>query len=1423
MNPDLPDTVPLIAARYTGGPLGERVVVRLVPEPLVVAEDGMAATFGVAPAEVTTVGKTRAQAIGFPAWVIMQHPAQASNALNIDAELRRVMKNAGSKPGNAKDAVVGIAGRLERTEPGFLPTFYEQAARGFLQIENDKYAAMMFGKAREAEQTYSLPVDEHRHREAFLEFAQAGAVSAKVMSAEAKDLARRQNPDEALRLFRDLNLARTRGGLAPYAGLSADLNRLAKAAGVDVAAVRRGLVAELVTLEGIEAATAAGFWHPFSADITAALGAEDESGRRLRQALTRLVPRVPAEDWVGLVRAWGLADEIAADDPAAWLQQIFDRLPRWGVPPRAPKLTGFVLAAADRLTGRTLDLWSARQVSPDLLDALCQVGARVRQTGIGRGNALSLQTWAGDPERRDLRFLLADESLGPLLRDEITRRGEYVQVAAGIPALHRVLTEAADAAISTLGHRPLSLTTVQAASLTMNRLTAARELIADRIAVLERLARAGAQVFADTLQLGLVDEMAWPTAERVRAEQNPPTGTWRSRLLFDAWPAVGLSAGTSVRFVDGDREVGAGSTTARVITTATMIDGHIGVVTSDQGRLRVQWGNAQPSPLRGGISRHPADPSLPVPAGRMFGTTLVRVDSTEWTHQPASLFGDGNRVWVWPHDGDCHEIDPADGREIGPGLPPWLALQQQRFADRPELVLRRESTFRPATPSTAASPFSTSGGMHASAVFENTAVPGHWVLVAADGSALEFRAGWSERPGPRPGTPAPRVPIGAVLRPGGGLWVLTRDGELYDLATGQALPRSARAFLDTTGPLGWFHARPRDPEASRVLRGIGADRANRILRAVLDDLVAAGEDAEQQHRVGPRTDKAIQRLFGRPIAPELAASIAETAHEVWRTVALIDQLDADPSPQVAEQPAGFDATLDTARPTPLHWVLLTSVDDINVAGAVAGAADLLGTRPRKQPKVEPVATRVSWPQLIGREAALLFVAAAPHVPDTTRRWALDLFDHLARFGYLDHHWTVRSLDRVDPRELPAMSLVDKVHLITGAGTWVLTRGTGVDGPVGQWSVDHILTPAGPRDRTGLQALADRIRAGERFSVPEGAAAALAAPTGLDQETATLLLHGLPHFGRNTRMQNFLPGEVREALGLKATDAHRARTTLFQHPAHRWQAVLAAGVPDDPVRLLTDGPEVAAMATTWGGAPAPITLDAEHRQLFLAAFPVAEFPRHRVNALQHHARELEHSAQVPRMLEQLEWLAQHLPLDSPARPQVDRQVSALADLTEEHADLFAALHARLAEPPRPGYGLNPRVSAPEVVAAVAEEHGLSPEAATYYLQLLALPEPNDADVRRWNQWSARVLARAREELIGKNLVVAGKRARARRSAFLPGRWLDSPNRAPIEAWKGRTLGRLSAADRLGGRRFDAAWQTARNNPPGFDELETERRR
>ena len=117
--------------------------------------------------------------------------------------------------------------------------------------------------------------------------------------------------------------------------------------------------------------------------------------------------------------------------------------------------------------------------------------------------------------------------------------------------------------------------------------------------------------------------------------------------------------------------------------------------------------------------------------------------------------------------------------------------------------------------------------------------------------------------------------------------------------------------------------------------------------------------------------------------------------------------------------------------------------------------------------------------------------------------------------------------------------------------------------------------------------------------------------------------------------------------------------------------------------------------------------------------------------------------------------------------------------------FQGLVARIESTPVPPgqFEANPLLSAPDVVKAVVKKSKLSEEAATWYLQLLTLPDPTDKNIQLWNGWTSAQLKTLSKELVDKGVVLEATRSRAGRKLFLPGGWEDlkAPH-LPLETWK-----------------------------------------
>jgi len=327
------DTVDTLTARaYRHPALDDRVVVRLISAQLGPAEDLSLEFLAFGPAErVDEVGLVRQRALGFPAWALVHDPANGHHALALVKDIERLARIAKSRVGPANEGFVALGERLARAVPHFLPTFYEEAGRAFLAADSASYAAMMFGRARDAERGFGLTIDEERTHAVFLEFALAGALTAKALSAHARDLAGRCAPEVAYERFRRLCVERTRGGLPPYAGLHTDLRRLAKSSGLDPLEADRRVLAELIDAPVILRAPAA-FWTAYQSSLSK-LAADDPA---LRGRLLGMFPANCTDDaWLAILTDSGAVEALTgagepgpADGPAGWLTRFAAQIGR---------------------------------------------------------------------------------------------------------------------------------------------------------------------------------------------------------------------------------------------------------------------------------------------------------------------------------------------------------------------------------------------------------------------------------------------------------------------------------------------------------------------------------------------------------------------------------------------------------------------------------------------------------------------------------------------------------------------------------------------------------------------------------------------------------------------------------------------------------------------------------------------------------------------------------------------------------------------------------------------------------------------------------------------------------------------------------------------------------------------------------------
>ncbi|MDQ0963678.1 hypothetical protein QFZ66_007556 [Streptomyces sp. B4I13] len=918
------DADTLTVRSYTHPVLGDRTVVRLVPDTLGDAEDLALDFLGLTRrAQTPEVGQVRRETLGFPAWALVNDPANGHHALALVKDVERLARQAKSRPGTAKDGFEELGARLGRAVPHFLPTFYEQAARVFLQYENTTYASAFFGKAREAERVHALTVDEERQRAVFLEFAFAGALTVKALKEHVKALAARLDPAAAWAQFRQLTVERCAAGMPPYASLPQDARGLIKAAGLDRVAEECALVADLLASPAAVRAPAS-FWNAYRPTLAVLAGQRPEVRGRLLEIMPAGLGRSVEDDefWLALLAECG-ADLLLTGGTAAEVDAA-DWLGRWAlhrkhggnVSGRSPATLALVERMAPHLReqGRPVDLCTGRWRSGadvDLLDLCVAQGVPLTLPGPDEVVFLSLDDWIGKPgpERRDLTAMAADPRFRRLLYTDIGTLKDH-RIAGGVldglaahPVLGDVLREWLEDAAGELT-AAVGLPTARAA---LERLRPFRAVAArvSPAAVAAVAAHEVAPLLGHTLRAGILDELGWPALDealrRLDAETRPGRNHDNPMTVHEAWPALIVSREHKV-FVVGPQEILLEHDLRLPVEpdrwqrpAFRYTDGELLVMWRQDGKQFGYW-SARPSdvfPLGGEQIPHywyggsdAGAPSIPLPGGGRAtgGRTLHAGD----TVLPAGrrVLGDGVSLWRQGRQGRQQvwlEYDPATGTHGRASLPAFL-----RSGIREDATLRQDQCqVLPLQPGLEQSPFGTDG-----------TVLGRWVRTEGEGAETRTVVGTPDgRTVALPWTDG-RTPgelLGALRLPGGAAPVavgLHRQVALYagdgssaagELGRVTPMERGSEFAAGTrfVPPVDFWHAlRPRDEAASAVLRALTDEQAAHLVRAATEalaqrraTLAAAGAvDGTAEARAAvPTADEVLRQVVSAAL-PSLGDS-----------------------------------------------------------------------------------------------------------------------------------------------------------------------------------------------------------------------------------------------------------------------------------------------------------------------------------------------------------------------------------------------------------------------------------------------------------------------------------------------------------------------------------------------------------------------
>ena len=1493
-------TFPLSAATFTHAALPGRTIVRLIPEQLLEAERLALAVSEIEFEGSTPVGHVQRRGTGFPAWPILTDPKNAQHALNLVADLERATRHAKSKPGAAKTEILALADKLEDSAPHFLPTFLEEAARAYIKGGNDAYAAQMFTRAREIERRYTVPIDETRHRDVFLEFAYAGAISGKELAAEANSLSERLEPPEAFETFRNLCIECVRGGLPPYSGMKKDLAKLAKAAGLKPAEEEARFIPELLRISSIDGAGAR-FWKNYYPAIRkAATQAAD-----VRDLLLTLTPRTADPDeWIDLLQKTGALESVKQGACPEFVPHILNLAVQCdsGTSKPSTKLAPLLAEILPHAGCTSMELpWKPlTDMPPEAFEQLAAHGVRVDPD---RGNykpSINVLYWARSENRAPLPHLVADEQYRQYLINGIKKELEIPEVLSAVatdpylqPLVIELLTEKVELLES-------AAPTVDRLIQVTNNVRGFEEADDEEVQALLDRVRAyhknPAEVLAETLRRGLLEELWWPEFEEAHASKEQP-GSYERVYSQDCWPGVVVYNKQEATYLYGHTNQDISNWTGNPINGITEVDGQFAILNWDPyaGEEWINWSASgtriltKIAALSGGLPGG----SVPVPGGRLVGVnTVLRPDQPTWTRWNNQFFVEEDRIWMVQSDKTTIEIDPETGARGRQSMPDWFDEQSRRH---PDLVFEpTRSQLRPVTDVTADSPFSTADGYHRHAVFSRPDDPDFVLIVDADGTEFSITSeyAWLASGVIRLPDGQPRILFrthwgNAILHP--------EDGVATDFHG---------TFFDTD--LWWHHTHPRDPELSARMRTITADDVRATLEYVADNADVAGDDK----RRGELYEKISKQLGFNALA--LCSAVVRHAHNL---------LESWPQPDAGDSSGTLlDAPTFERHHQPLSSLLRSFWYQVEVEAIWCDAAKL-GLHEHSLPKAGSSSSRRhTWSELLGATDGLLALAAIPGRTAEEIQGLKELWLVLREAGVVSAADLV--VDTIQPPEgfmvdyqfsYPSSLLISDYY---SKPLSLLRRATDepvvLDGKKCTLLNRHEFSPGRTDLEPFFDALLERVKDNELAPWSPEPGVVFAEAAGMPVTDAHLVMAGFPNF--NADIVNFMPKELRTTMGLKVKEAAEARERLntFQED---FLGVLAAGVPEDPAALVEHGLDIHAMAARWPGKKS--ALGADRPECF------DRLPKHLSSAtVESVLAGTRDEEDVVDVVTAILWLAHELDLSDELRTGLadyaeewvrspggldDVYLGTIPDITvlrhslgfpsdkdlrhgrfrikestwifpnslyvdltgitdpedpdrqfahrwsDEHGGDEATLTAEdvvlsgklssyaqwLREKYDGGDPHDPLTVVPQLVAKVSTTLGVSENAARYYLQLLAWPDPTDAHVRRWNSWQKADIVAAAQELVALNFVVEAKRPRSRRSFFLQGGWAEAvPPHLPLESWKVESLAfhpnasgskyepalRVAVAPLPAPEWFAECWERSQGeDAPQFSELETTRRK
>jgi hypothetical protein len=858
-------TTPQEVRSYRHAVLGDRVVARVGASELAAATDATMEFLGFdAPSTSGPIGIATRSALGFPGSALIADPGNARYALGVVKDLNRLARMAGSRAGAAKEGMDALATTLAQSVPQFLPSYFEQCGRIFIAVDNTSYAGAMFTKARSAEATYGLPVNEEQRRTVFLEFAFAGALPAKALDEYAKTLINAYAPAEAFEHFNMLALQRTRGGLAPWAQLMDVLKRMAKAASKDVEQAQRDMLDALFSSPSLRFASQT-FWQSIRSVI---INMAKESPA-IRGALLNLHPAGSYADWwiellsdtgatVPLFRPIGDChpDELPTGGKAAWLNRL--------ITDRGTQLSRFSdlltqmapMLIAEQTPVQFHHFWN---LNVDQLDLALELGVpcappdhlwfryNLAETGTRPltylANDPTLRTWVKhsvEPviESHQARAIFTREGLRPFLVDWLAARVEAISPRKAIENPNE--NENNSSGVSGM------VTAV--AELVSNATPAMLDLLPDARERLGAPATTGA--LRSQLRAGLFEEYAWPAFESAVRALTGGQPIRDSVIVFEAWPNVILHNDRRAMVVGHDGvllEHDLRWDQAAVQKGLTFVDGVLFVAWGHWGQpSKGYWTNDPTNVLEheGITFRHNyyfMPPSVPLPNGGVtYGGKPFRVGDVV-RPEPERVCTDGLHYWKTEFSREAtesgHQMVEFDPQSGARGRRSWPSFVEENLADNVKFL---SAQLLPATADLIRSPLGVKHDLLGYLSMERRESVGfdrtqnrtqNTVVVRIDGVRAELSGELFRQTVTLIDWPA------ADRR-----YLVSEHGRITDPQSGTVVSEQAMPFgIPVSIPLiFWHHFMPRDVDGSTVLRNTSNEQADRLMEIVRDVMKGNG-------------------------------------------------------------------------------------------------------------------------------------------------------------------------------------------------------------------------------------------------------------------------------------------------------------------------------------------------------------------------------------------------------------------------------------------------------------------------------------------------------------------------------------------------------------------------------------------------------